>query len=191
MAVTVANIEKYIAEGRVYIGATLPTTGNAPTLTAGVPASGTDVGATQGEAKFTYKAAVEIVEIEQAFTGVAPHITAEEATIELTVAEATAAQIKNAMGQTFVRTVGTASVVSVGGQIPISGASICIVSPIRGVASKYCGAMLYNAYSDAGLELSFARGAVRLVKMTFKAFLDDTLLARDVGDRLGQYFDNV
>jgi len=193
MGISITNIEQYIAAGRVYVGAVVPAplASVGDTLSSdGVPSGGTDVGATSGETVFRYSATVETVDIEQSTFGVAPHVTAEEATLEFTVAEPTAENIKRAIGQGFLRdAAGGGKVISMGGLTAITGTSICVVAPLKKTPGKYCGAMLYNAYNDAGLERRFKRGEATLVRMTFRGVATTETLARPEGDQLGQYFE--
>ena len=198
MAISISNIEEYISPGRIYVGAQVPTAlhslGETAYLSsAGVPTGGEDIGATSGEAVYRYSATVETVDIEQAPFGVAPHVTAEEASLEFTVAEATAANIKRAMGQGFLRDITgpTGKVISVGGLTAVTGESVCVISEKKKTPGKYVGAMLYLAYNDAGLERRFKRGEATLVSMTFKAIADSDLLDRPDGDKLSQYFEQV
>ena len=198
MSLSIQNIEQYIAPGRIYVGAQVPaplhSLGEPAHLSSsGVPSGGVDVGATQGEAIYRYSATVETVDIEQSTFGVAPHVTAEEATLEFTVAEATAENIKRAIGQTFLRdfTHGskTGKVMSIGGLTAVTGTSICIIAEKKKDPGHYVGAMLYNAYNEAGLERRFKRGEATLVHMTFRAVATEDLLERPAGDQLGQLFE--
>jgi len=191
MAISIVNIEEHIAPGRVFVDAIVP----APLASVGdtlspdgVPSGGIDVGATSGEAFFRYSATVEGVDIEQATTPVAPHVVAEEATIEFTVAEATAENIKRAMGQAFLRSAASGKVISFGGLTSVTGTSVCIVSERKKSPGKFFGAMIYWAHNEVGLERRFKRGEAALVSMTFRAILTEDALKRPEGDQLGQVF---
>ena len=209
MSVTISNVCQYISHGNVYVGAQIPpdlnslgqayflgANGERGSLTcvAGVPSGGTDVGATSGETTYRYNATVEDVDIEQSTTGVCAHVTEEEATLEFTVAEATAQNIKRAMSQGFLRDFTgpgalTGKVISVGGLTAVTGESICVISEKKEDPGRFVGAMIYNAYNDAGLERSFKKGEATLVSMTFRGLATTATLARSAGDRLGQYFE--
>ncbi len=199
MSVTINNICAYISPGNVYVGAQVPaplhSLGEEAHLSAdGVPSGGTHVGATTGEAVYRYSATVETVDIEQSTFGVCPHVTAEEATLEFTVAEATAENIKRAIGQGFLRDFTgpdslTGKVISVGGLTDVTGTSICVISEKKNDPGRYCGAMIYNAYNDAGLERRFKKGEATFITMTFRGIASTATLDRPAGDQLGQYFE--
>jgi len=132
MAITITNIEEYIAAGDIYVDAVVP----APLASVGdtlspdgVPSGGVHVGATSGESVFRYEASIETVDIEQSTFPVAPFVTSESATLEFTVAEATAENIKRAIGQTFLRNVASGKLMSFGGLTAVTGTSVCIVAP--------------------------------------------------------------
>lgn len=185
MTVEAGNITKYISAGRIYVGCTAPSTWAAPTLTDGIPADGTDLGATQGETVFTYNPNIELVEIEQVSSGVAPHVTLEELQMTCTLAESDADRVKEALGQTFVRSDGTNKVLHLGGNIEVTGQGIAVVGPLVGNPGKYSGGMIYNAYVAGEAPVSWQRGAERTISITFGGAGDPS---REEGDQLGQYW---
>jgi len=194
MAITITNIEEYIAAGDIYVDAVVP----APLASVGdtlspdgVPSGGVHVGATSGESVFRYEASIETVDIEQSTFPVAPFVTSESATLEFTVAEATAENIKRAIGQTFLRNVASGKLMSFGGLTAVTGTSVCIVAPKKKSPGKFVGVMIYNAYSDGGLERRFKRGEATLVSMTLRGVATSETLNRPEGDQLGQYFETT
>jgi len=190
MPISVSSIEKYINFARVYVGCAVPPPGKSmfTYATNGVPSGGIDVGATQGESKFTYKPTIEGVDVEQAPVEVAPHITKEECTIEFTCLEATAARIKDALGSGAVSgTDGTSTVIRFGGITAVTGQAVALVAEQATNPGKYVGCMIYNAVNDAGLERTFKRGKETLVKFTFKGMPSTADLNRGAGEILGQY----
>jgi len=192
VAISITNIEQYIAPGRIYVDAVVPAplASVGETLSAdGVPSGGIDVGATTGEAVFRYSATIETVDIEQSTFGVAPHVTAEEATLEFTVAEPVAENIKRAIGQTFLRDVAGGKVLSFGGLTAVTGTSVCVVAEKKKTPGKYTGAMIYAAYNEAGLERRFKRGEATFISMTLRGMATTDTLARPEGDQLGQVFE--
>jgi len=194
MAISITNIEQYIAPGRVYVDAVVPAplASVGETLSAdGVPSGGIDVGATTGEAVFRYSATIETVDIEQSTVGVAPHVTAEEATLEFSVAEAVAQNIKRAIGQTFLRDVTGGKVLSFGGLTSVTGTSVCVVAEKQKAPGKYTGAMIYAAYNEAGLERRFKKGEATFISMTLRGVITSDLLDRPEGDQLGQVFEQT
>jgi hypothetical protein len=189
MAVTEANLLRKIKGGNVYTGCTLPTAYGVPTLTAGVPAGGTDIGATIGETVFTYNASIETVEIEQTTSRVAPHVTNEEVQMTFTIGETTADNLKVALSQTHVATVvnsGTYSVLHLGGHIDVTGNCVAVVAEKSNQPGLYYGGMIYNAYIAGAVNVSHKRSQVQQISVTLAG---SALLTRSDGDRLGQYFD--
>lgn len=192
MAVTEANLLRKIKGGNIYTGCTLPTAYGAPTLTAGVPAGGTDIGATMGEATFTYNATIETVEIEQTTSRVAPHVTEEEIGLSFTIGETTAANLRIALSQTFVASVvsgdNTYSVMHLGGFIDVTGSCVAVVAEKSNVPGQFYGGMIYNAYIADAVNVPHKRSEVQTVEVTLAG---SALLTRSDGDRLGQYFDRA
>jgi len=190
MAVTETNLLMKIKGGNIYTGCTLPAAYSAPALTAGVPAGGTDVGATIGESTFQYTANIEVVDIEQTTAKVAPHVVDEEIQLSFTMAELTATNLKTALSQTHEATVtvgaDTFSVMHLGGNIDVTGSCICVVSEKANQPGKFYGAMIYNAYIADSVSIAHKRGEVAQVEVTMAG---SALLTRSDGDRLGQYFD--
>jgi len=190
MAVTEANLLRKIKGGNVYTSCTVPDAYGAPTLTAGVPAGGTDIGATIGETTFTYNATIETVEIEQSTSQIAPHVTQEEASLAFTIAESTAANLKLALSQTHIAEVvsgtNTYSVMHLGGNIDVTGNCVAVVAEKANVPGQYYGGMLYNAYISEAVGIIHKRSQVQQIQVTLAG---SALLTRSDGDRLGQYFD--
>lgn len=186
MAVTEANLLRKIKGAVVYFDCTVPSVWTAPTLTAGVPAGGTDVGATIGETTFTYAPNIETVEIEQTTAMIAPHVINEEVSLQFTMAETTAANLVRAFSQTFERTSGSFTVMNLGGNIDVTGRCVAAVAEKSNQPGLYYGAMLYNAYLSSDATVAHKRGEVNVVEITLNG---SALLTREEGDQLGQYFD--
>src|SRR3954471_4139801 len=104
MPPTIANINKYAAGARVYVFPDTPADGALMTHVAGVPTGyGTrEVGATIGVATFEYKPTVALTDVEQFFGQVAPRLTAESATLKVTLAEASVDNLELALQQAQV-----------------------------------------------------------------------------------------
>jgi hypothetical protein len=105
MAVTVGNITKYMNFGRVYVDMDVPADVTAMTLTGGVPAGyhTRDVGATQGATTVTGKPTIALVDIEQAYGGVAPHTTLDAMSIAATLLESTWRNLELAIQQSVIK----------------------------------------------------------------------------------------
>lgn len=188
MAVTEANLLRKIKGANVYAGCTLPNAFSAPTLTAGTPAGGTDVGATVGPTTFAYNASIELVEIEQASGRVAPHVVEETVQMTFTVGEVTAVNLKTALSQTFAHTDGDFSVFTLGGYIDVTGQCVACVAEKANLPGNYYGAMIYNAFIASEASIPHKRGEVQTIEVTLGG---SALLTRDEGDQLGQYFDEA
>ena len=192
MAVTEANLLRKIKGGNVYTGCTVPTAYGVPTLTAGVPAAGTDIGATIGETIYNYNAAIETVEIEQSTSRIAPHVVEESASLSFTIAETTADNLKLALSQTHTATVvsgaNTYSVFHLGGNIDVTGNCVAVVAEKANEPGKFYGGMIYNGYIADAVPISHKRSEVQQIKVTVAG---SALLTRSDGDRLGQYFDQT
>jgi hypothetical protein len=193
MAVTIANIQKYIGAGKIYVNCAVPPPGASWLQYAsnGVPSGGTEIGATQGESKFTYKATVEGVDIEQSFFVVAPHITAEDATITCNCLEPTVANVKLAMGgsvmQGTVTGTGAGTAIRFGGVSSTSGQCVCVVAEQATNPGKFYGGMIYTAVNDSGLERPFKKGKEVGLGFTFKSFPSTSDLSRPNGEICGQW----
>ena len=190
MAVTEANLLRKIKGGNVYTNCTVPTAYGVPTLTAGVPAGGTDVGATIGETTFTYNATIETVEIEQSTSRIAPHVTEEAASLAFTIAETSVVNLQLALSQTHTASVvsgsNTYSVFHLGGNIDVTGNCVAVVAEKANVPGQYYGGMIYNGYISDAVPIPHKRSEVQQIKITLAG---SALLTRSDGDRLGQYFD--
>src|SRR4030043_802238 len=98
-----------LGPGRVYVGVTAPATGNPLALTAGVPATGTDVGLTEGEVLFTFEVDYQEEEADQVLPAVAVFAKGGKASLEFTMKEYAATQLQAAFQQTtLISNEGTA-----------------------------------------------------------------------------------
>lgn len=189
MAISEANLKKFVGFGRVYIGATAPGDFGSPTITAGVPTGGEDMGATIGAADFKYNASIDTFKIEQSTLGIVPITQNEEMTCTVRLAETDYTNLRYAFSQTFDRTVGTRHVLHLGGQIDVTGRNLSVVAEMPSNPGKYYGFMLYSCYPDGEVNVPIKRGDVtRVVEVNFKAAADTT---RAIGDQLGQWFEDI
>jgi len=186
MAVTEANLLRKIKGANIYVGCTAPSDFSAPTLTAGVPAGGTDVGATMGESTFNFNANIELVEIEQTTARVAPHVVEETVGMSFAIGETTVENLKEALSQTFAHTDGDFTVLTLGGYTEVTGQCVAIVAEKANIPGKYYGAMIYNAFIASEVNIPHKRGEVQSVEITLGG---SSVLTRAEGDQLGQYFD--
>jgi hypothetical protein len=188
MAVTVGNITKYIGAGNIYTGCTRPADAAPLVHTAGVPAGGTDVGATQGAATLVMHSNIALVDIEQVYGGVAPHMTTEDASLQFTALEATYANLQLALQQGTGSTSGGVNLIKFGGKTAVTTTCVAVSSARTDVPTKYVIGMLYQGASMDGVTLPFQRGTERKLQIKFSGIPDPTYLA---GNQMGQYYEDV
>lgn len=189
MALTAANIR--VGAGRLYMGTTPPAQGVALTITNGVPATGTEVGLTEGEAIFTYEVTYFEVMAEQSLGIVGVFATEEAAQLEFTMKEYSQANINDfliAMVQTAnVAAPGDAITMDIheGGRILgiAAGAgeiilqATLLIAPIpatSGVDQRYTYVLLHQAYQSEAAAARYTKAGDTLLKVTFKAVCDLT-----------------
>ncbi len=177
---------------------TEPTTG----LTAGaaLPAANTSggfaMGASEGAAKFQFKAKLEAVRIDQETAPVDLVMTAEDATLEATLKESSLAKIIKMLEHGTYSSGTDAGLpagaqafeeITVGGLVALPTAPLALISPRRGTANptKYLVACLYKAYGFAELDLSYTRTKESVYIVQFQGLAD---LARAQGDRVAQFY---
>lgn len=164
----------------------------------GVPTAGTPLamGASEGPAKVQFKAKIEAILIDQETAPVDAVMTAEEASVEVTLKESSLAKIIKMLGH-GTQTAGTDTSlpagaqayeeITVGGLIALPSAPVALISPRRGTSSpgKFMVACLYKAYGFAELDLSFTRTKESVYKVQFLGLAD---LTRTLGDRVAQFY---
>lgn len=193
MALNAANVR--VGAGRVYMGTTAPAAGQHINLPAtGIPATGTEVGLTEGEAVFTYEVTYFEVNAEQSLAPVEVFATEESAQLEFTMKEYIQANIEdffNTMLATGVDAVPTDAGTPVytdiyeGGRIlglaagagEVTLQSCILVAPIpntSAVAQRYTYIMLYQAYQSEAAAVRYTKSGDSLMKVTMKAIADLT-----------------
>lgn len=187
MSVDTNNIQRYMFPGNLYVGVTKPADTANMTHTLGVPTGGTHVGATTGEAVFEYRPTIATVDIEQAFGGVAPHMTAETATIRATISEPTLSNVRLAMQQGTYAAGGGYQKLMMGGLTTVSVQAVCLIGK-EADRTKYVWALLYAAYASEGVARRMKKGEPATIPVTFTG-LPDT--SRTAGDQLAQYVEEV
>lgn len=191
MALNAANVR--VGAGRIYMGTTPPVAGSGLILTAGVPATGVEVGLTEGEAVFTYEVTHFEVMAEQSLAAVEVYATEESAQLEFTMKEYVAANIRDFFGEmlTFTADAGGGPAgapvqdIYEGGRVlglaagagEITLQACLIVAPIpntSGVAQRYTYVMLYQSYQSEASAVRYTKSGDSLMKVTFKAIADLT-----------------
>ncbi len=164
----------------------------------GNPVGGSPIamGASEGAAKFQFKAKLEPVQIDQETAPVDVLMTSEEALVELTLKESSLAKITKMLEHgTFSSGTDaglpagaqTYEQITVGGLVALPTAPVALISPRRGTSSptKYLLVCLYKAYGFAELDLSFTRSKESVYKVQFHGLAD---LTRAQGDRVAQFY---
>jgi hypothetical protein len=187
MAVSITQVSRYSTAGNVYVGVTTPADQVIMTHTAGAPLGGTDVGATIGESTVEYRPTIATVDIEQAFGGVAPRLTAEACTLKFTCGESTHTNLRLAMQQGTATTDGTHNYLTAGGKTGVVGQCVAIISK-QADTPQYNWVCVYNAVSMDGLSLTYKKSATRQIGVTMTALSDAN---RTAGDQLFQYVEEA
>ena len=188
MAQNANNI--HVGPGRIFIGVTAPATGTPPSLlshTNGVPASGTEVGHTEGDATFTYQLVKGELVSEQALAPIGVYAESEMCQLRFTCQERVYAAL-----QTVFDNIGTATdsakdlFYGGGGSGVLNPKTACVVltSRQRAQTSRFEVLALYKAYSVEGFVVAYSRTTPSTYSVTMKGLSDDT---RNDGDRLFQW----
>lgn len=188
MAFTPGRIQ--LGTARIFVGGTAATTGTPPTYTthtAGVPSGFTEMGLSQGDCTFGYKAEQKLIEAEQALGPVGAFTVSERAFIECTVLEQTYAVLQRAFNN-----VGKESVA--GGEAFYFGGGTSILAPLTqcvmvtvmqpATPTKFICVQLYKCAMPQGYEVPFSRTKEALYKLRFEAIQD---VSRNAGDQMGYY----
>ncbi len=181
-----------VAAGRIYAGTTPPAAGAALALTAGVPATGTELGLTQGESVLTYEVTYDEEMSDQVLGPVAVFATQEMMHLEFTMLEYAAAQLQDFFQQAGL-TIDNGSSPKTDlfemGQLGTTGnavtkQSMTLVSPIPGTSpQRYTIVMLFSAYQAQAASLRYTREGSSIMKTMFHAIADTT---RTAGSFMGQ-----
>jgi len=181
-----------VAAGRLYAGVTPPASPVPLALTTGVPASGTEMGLSQGESLVTYEVTYDEEMADQILSAAAVFATQESLQLEFSLLEYGVAQVQDVLQQSklYVEDAGSpdsdtftmGSSSPVGATVPLQ--SITLVSSIPGTSpTRYTIVMLYQAYQAAPSVLRYTREGSTVMKCTFRAMADT---ARQEQDFLGQ-----
>lgn len=180
-----------VGPARVFAGVTAPASGAPPTFlahTAGVPATGTEIGLTNGDTVFTYEAKKNEIQAEQYYAGVDVYLTQESAKVTFTAQESTVVALKAAFDAIGQFSDGTKDAFYAGSG---SGAFACLKQTIvltarqRVNTSKYIVIMMYVAYPSKGLNYPFSLTKPGMTPVEFTALADTT---RTAGDAMFQFF---
>jgi hypothetical protein len=180
----------HVGPARIWTGTTAPASGLPPTWathTNGVPATGTEVGYTLGDAVFTWKSDKVDIEAEQALGVVDQFISKENAMLEFEAQERTYTLLKIAFDNIGNVDDGTRTGFYGGGGgtiLAIQYVTVFLSSQIRNLTNKYEVLFLYKAVSMEGMPLTFSRTKPSTYKINLRALPDST---RSAGDQIFQF----
>jgi hypothetical protein len=188
MAVTVSKI--HVGPARVFAGVTAGATGTPPTYithTAGVPGTGTDLGATTNDAIFTYQLVKKEINIEQELAPVDVFSSDEMASIEFECLEQTYVSLQTAFDIVGSETIAGGDAFWFGGGTAVLAPrtqTIFLSSMQRNAPTKFILAVLYKAYSVDGIKLNASKQKPTTYKVKIQGLSD---LTRNAGDRVGYF----
>jgi hypothetical protein len=180
----------HVAPGRIFMGTTAPASGAPPTWlthTNGVPADGTEVGFTLGDAVFTWNTEKADIEGEQALGVVDQFITKENAQLEFEAQERNYLLMKAAFDNIGSVDDGTRMGFYGGGGgtiLNIQYTTVVVTSQIRNLTNKYEVLMMYKAVSMVGMPLTYSRTKPSTYKVTLRGL---PLSTRTAGDQIFQF----
>lgn len=175
---------------RIFHGVTAGASGTPPTYithTAGVPATGTEVGHTLGDASFKYQAVKEDIDSEQSLASVDVWTKEEKASIDCDVQEQTYLTLQKAFDAVGAETIGAGDAFWFGGgtTILLPGTFTIMLTAIqRNAPTKFTIAVLYKVYSVSGIDVSFGKAKRSTYKLLFQGLADTS---RTAGDQIGYY----
>lgn len=178
----------HVGPARIWLGTTQPTTGAPPTLaghTAGVPATGTEVGHTTGATTVTFQNVKSDIDSEQSFGIVDTYITAQTLEMTMTVQERNygiLGRIFEGLGSVDD---GSKTLIYGGGPANVASFTAFISSPLRQDNTKFEVFMGYRMQVVSPAPLTYSRTDRSTIPMTLRGTHDT---ARVVGDQLFQFY---
>lgn len=181
----------HVGPARIFVGVTNPASGAPPTWvthTAGVPATGTEIGLTNGDTVFTYEAKKSEIEAEQYYAGVDVFLTQENAKLSFTAQESTVKALQasfDAIGQFSDGTKDAFHAGSGSGAFACLKQSVMVTARQRVNPAKYIIILMYLTYPGKGLNYAFARTKPAMNPVEFNALADTS---RTSGDAMFQFY---
>lgn len=178
----------HVGAGRIFVGVTAPATGAPPTLmahTAGVPASGTEVGHTTGTSTFTYTPTKSDIMSEQALGVVDTFVATESASLTFTIQERTYLALKAAFDAIGAVDDVSKTLFYGGGIYSVFSQAVMLTSRLRNAPTKYEVLVIYKSQSMDAVPLAYTRTEASTVSVTLRGVHDT---ARTEGDQLFQWF---
>jgi hypothetical protein len=183
--------------GKLWLNVSVPASGSRLLIDAGGdPTAGTPIfaGATDGAATVLLSPKLETISADQVPAPIDVVMTAEGASIEVTLKESDLAKLKNfIVNGAFTTGTDTGlpsgaqdyEEISFGGTLAIPKNSVAVISPRRDAASKFVVSQLYQAYQAEAVQLPFQRGKETTYKVKFEALADPS---RAAGDQVGKIY---
>jgi hypothetical protein len=186
MAQNAVNI--HIGPARIWLGVTPPGASPPGTWmghTNGVPATGVEVGHTEGEATFMYRSDKMEILSEQAFGVADLAVIGETSELRFTAQERTADNMRLAFDSYGHDTTGGTIGKWGGGTgfTPLTQA-IFLSSPRRDNPAKFEFLLIYKGINTNGITIRYARTAKSLMEFIIKPIVDTT---RAAGDQMFQW----
>jgi len=181
----------HVGPCRLFVGVTAPPSGAPPTFvshTAGVPATGTEIGLTNSDTVFSYEATKSEIQAEQFYAGVDVFLTQEKAKITFTTQEATVVALRAAFDNIGQFTDGTKEAFYAGsgsGAFAALKQTVMLTARQRVVPTKYLVIFMYLAYPSKGLNFPFSRTKPGMQQVEFTALADTS---RTAGDCMFQWY---
>jgi hypothetical protein len=150
-----------------------------------VPATGSDIGATQGDTIFSYQNTKKEIEIEQSLAPVKVLTITEITSIEFTALEHTYTTLQWAIDNVGKEDVagGRAFYFGNGSSILIPTTGCVMVTSMQPDApTKFIIGVLYKCYIGDAWKMPFRRAGESTFKVTLKGLAD---LTRNLGDQVG------
>jgi hypothetical protein len=183
MALDITKV--HVGMARIFTGVTVAVSGAPPTYvthTNGVPATGTEIGLTDGDTVFQYQLKKTEVTAEQSLGPVDVFADSEMAQLTFTMQEANANALKIAFDSSvgYDPTSGDGFYFGNGTSVLAPMTTTVFFSAVRrDNTAKYFVGMLYKAYSKDGINFPMSRTKKGMVKVTLIALADLTRTAKD------------
>jgi hypothetical protein len=190
VAQSASNI--FVGPARVFVGVTNPASGTPPTLlthTAGVPGTGTEIGFTDGDANWHYKATKEEIMAEQSLAPVDVFTKQEEIVVKFTMLESNYTALQVAFDNVGKVDDGSKTLMYGGGGTSIlapTTQSVVLTSPHRLAPTKFSIFVAYKIYSVLGYESVLSKSKKRAINVELHGIADTS---RNAGDTLFQVFE--
>lgn len=155
------------------------------THTAGVPASGTEVGHTTGDTVATFENVKSDINSEQSFGIVDTYVTGQNLTVTMTLMERVYSILQKLFEGVGSATAGGYDLFYGGGPVSVPSFSVMISSPLRQDNTKFEVFVGYRMQLSSPIPLTYSRTTVSQVAVTLRGTHDST---RNVGDQLFQWY---